>query len=52
MPRRRSSWNRARRDLYLTQRAMGDATAARRGRLGARLGRRYLIRALTRLLRS
>lgn len=51
MTRRRSAWNRTRRDLYLTQRTMGDVSAARRGRLGRRLVRRSLMRELFRALR-
>lgn len=42
---------RTRRDLYLTQRAIGDAQALRRrGRLPRRLGRRAVTRAILRAL--
>jgi hypothetical protein len=50
----RSAWNQARRDLYLTQRTMGDVSAAQRGpgALGRRLARRDLTRAFFRVLRQ
>jgi len=48
----RSAWNQVRRDLYLTQRTMGDVSAAKRGTLGKRLARRDLTRALFRVLRG
>ncbi|HEX9065302.1 MAG TPA: hypothetical protein VF843_09345 [Streptosporangiaceae bacterium] len=50
--RRMSTWNRVRRDLYLTQRTMGDMSAARRGPgvLGRRLARRRRDRMVWRLL--
>ncbi len=53
MAHRRSIWNQIRRDLYLTQRAMGDITAAQRGPqvLTKRLVRRSLRRNLFRLFR-
>lgn len=47
----RVTWNGTRRALYFTQRAMGDASAAQRGRLGKRLMRRYVMRSLLRGLR-
>jgi len=50
MARKRSAWNEIRRDLYLTQRTMGDVSAARRGRLGKRLVRRSLTRSIFRAL--
>ena len=48
----RSAWNQVRRDLYLTQRTMGDISAAQRGPavLAKRLVRRDLTRALFRVL--
>ena len=50
---RRSGWSRARRDLYFTQRAMGDVSAASRGPgpLAKRLVRRSLTRSLFRMFR-
>ena len=50
----RSTWNQARRDLYLTQRTMGDLSAARRGPapLAKRLVRRDLTRTFFRILRQ
>ena len=50
----RSAWNQVRRDLYLTQRTMGDLSAAQRGPavLGKRLVRRSLTRELFRVLRQ
>ena len=50
---RRGTWNRTRRDAYLTSRAMGDMSAAARGPLplARRLLRRRLTRSLFRLLR-
>ena len=50
----RSAWNQVRRDLYLTQRTMGDVGAAQRGPqvLAKRLVRRDLTRALFRVLRQ
>jgi len=50
----RSAWNQVRRDLYLTQRTMGDLSAAQRGPavLGKRLARRSLTRELFRVLRQ
>jgi hypothetical protein len=50
MARKRSTWNQIQRDLYLTQRTMSDVSAARRGRLGKRLLRRYTVRSLFRAL--
>lgn len=50
--RKRSAWEQTRRDLYLTQRTMGDISAARRGRLGKRVARRYVVRSLFRLFRG
>ena len=50
MPRRRDPVERLRRDMYLGQRAIGDAQAYRRGRLPRRLGRRAVTRSLLRLL--
>lgn len=51
--RRRSPWNQARRDMYLSQRAMGDLSAASRGPLplAKRLVRRKVTRSLFRLFR-
>lgn len=53
MARRRSAWNRARLDLYFTQRTMGDLSAAARGPypLARRLVRRRVTRSLFRLFR-
>jgi hypothetical protein len=53
MTRRRSPWNQARRDLYKTQRTMGDLSAAARGPLplAKRLVRRRVTRSLFRLFR-
>jgi hypothetical protein len=50
----RSAWNQARRNLYLTQRTMGDLSAASRGPvpLAKRLARRDLTRMLFRVLRG
>ena len=50
----RSAWNQVRRDLYLTQRTMGDISAAQRGPavLGKRLARRTLTRELFKILRQ
>jgi hypothetical protein len=44
----RSAWNQLRRGLYLTQRAMGDISAAQRGPvvLGKRLLRRRVTRSI------
>lgn len=39
------------RELYLTQRAIGDYEAAKRGRLGKRLARRYVTRSIFRWFR-
>jgi hypothetical protein len=50
--RRRSSWNTMRRDMYLTQRTMGDISAAGRGRLPQRVIRRRLVRSIFRSLRQ
>ena len=54
MARKRSAWDQAERDLYLTSRTMKDVSAARRGPvvLGRRLARRSLTRTLFRMLRS
>lgn len=51
--RHRSGWNRVRRGLYLTQRDMGDLSAAARGPglLAKRLVRRRVTRSLFRLFR-
>jgi hypothetical protein len=46
--RKRSLWNQTRRDLYFTQRTMGDISAAGRGRLPRRLARRAVTRRLLR----
>ena len=46
-----NSFERIRRVLYFTQRTMGDAQAARRGRLVKRLVRRSATRGLFRLFR-
>jgi hypothetical protein len=53
MARKPSAWNQIRRDLYLTQRAMGDVSAASRGPLvlGKRLARRKATRSAYRLFR-
>lgn len=51
MTRRRSPIDQYRRDLYLAQRAMGDAQAASRGRLGQRLIKRAIHRREIGLLR-
>ena len=53
MARKRSAWNQARRDMYLTQRTMGDISAAERGpgRLAKRLVRRRVTRSIFRLFR-
>jgi len=51
MARRRSVWRQAQRDLYFTQRTMGDLSATQNGRLGKRLVRRYLTRAFFQALR-
>lgn len=53
MARKRSTWNTVRRDLYLGQRAMGDASAAARGPvpLARRVVRRRATRSLFRLFR-
>jgi hypothetical protein len=49
---RRSTWNQVRRDMYLTQRAMGTMSAAARGPvpLAKRLARRKVTRTLMRRL--
>ena len=54
MARRRSAWDQAERDLYLTSRTMKDISAAQRGPavLGTRLARRSLTRTLFSLLRG
>lgn len=51
--RRRSAVTQVRRDLHLTERALGDAQAARRGpeALVRRVARRQIARALFRLFR-
>lgn len=41
---RRSGINAVRRALHLTERALGDINAARRGRLGKRLVHRHITR--------
>jgi hypothetical protein len=53
MARRRSTWNKVRRDLYFTQRTIGDLSAASRGYtpLARRLIRRSLTRSVFRTLR-
>ncbi|HEV2375843.1 MAG TPA: hypothetical protein VGS19_27210 [Streptosporangiaceae bacterium] len=53
MPRNRSLLSRLRRDLYLSQRALGTVQAASRGPvpLGKRLGRRRVTRSFFRGLR-
>ena len=53
MARRRSIWNQARRDMYLTQRTMGDMSAAGRGPgpLAKRSVRRRVTRSVFRLFR-
>jgi hypothetical protein len=48
MARRRSALEQFRRDLYLTQRTIGDYQAAQRGTLIQRLLRRQLRRVLGR----
>jgi hypothetical protein len=52
MARRRSTFEQVRRDLYKTQRAMGDVEAAERGPgpLAKRLVRRKLTRSFFRML--
>jgi hypothetical protein len=51
--RKRSAWNQARRDFYLTSRTMGDLSAASRGPkpLARRLVRRKATRSLFSALR-
>ena len=51
--RRLSTWERVRRDMYKTQRAMGDVSAAARGPvpLARRLARRRVTRSVFRLFR-
>jgi hypothetical protein len=44
MTRHRSALTQARRTLYLTQRAIGDAQAAQKGTLGRRIIRREATR--------
>ena len=51
MTRRRSGVESFRRTLYLTQRTIGDAQAARRGTLLQRLVRRDVTRTVARWLR-
>ena len=46
-----STFNQIRRVLYFTQRTMGDAQAAKRGRLVKRVVRRSATRSLFRLFR-
>jgi hypothetical protein len=43
---KRSAWNQLQRDLYFTQRTMGDISAASRGTLGRRLIRRKATRSI------
>jgi hypothetical protein len=50
--RQRSGWEETRRSLYLTQRFIGDVSAAERGRLPQRLIRRRLTRSIFRSLRG
>lgn len=45
------AWRRTQRDLYLTQRTMGDVSAARRDKLVKRLVRRSLTRSIFRGMR-
>ena len=47
---KRSGTEELRRDLYLSQRTIGDYQALRRGRLGKRLVRRAVTRRLMRSL--
>lgn len=49
--RKRSALTQMRRDLYLTQRAIGDVQAVQRGTIVKRLARRSLVRSLFRALR-
>jgi len=51
MAKRRSILSQTRRDLYLSQRAIGDVQAAQRGTLAKRLIRRQVTRSLFRLFR-
>lgn len=46
-----STFSSIRRTLYLTQRAMGDVQAAKRGTLPRRYARRVTVRGLFRLLK-
>jgi hypothetical protein len=46
----RTGLEQVRRDLYLSQRAIGDYQALKRGRLGRRLVRRSVTRSLMRAL--
>lgn len=54
MARRRSAWDQVQRDLYFTQRTMGDVSAARRGPsvLVKRVVRRDLTREFFKVLRQ
>jgi hypothetical protein len=51
MAKKRSAWSAIQRDLYFTQRTMGDFSAAKHGTLGKRLVRRSLIRDFWRVFR-
>jgi hypothetical protein len=48
---KRSGLSQIRRNMYLAQRAIGDAQAMQRGTIVKRLVRRSLMRSLFRLLR-
>jgi hypothetical protein len=50
--REQSAWPQAERDLYLTQRTLGDVRAAQEGRLPKRIAKRVYHRGLVRLLRK
>jgi hypothetical protein len=49
--RKRSAFRQVQRDLYLTQRTMGDLSALASGRLPRRLARRSATRTIFRLFR-
>lgn len=48
---KKSGLEQLRRTLYLTQRTIGDAQSAQKGRLARRLVRRSLVREFFRLLK-
>jgi hypothetical protein len=50
--REQSAWPQAERDLFLTQRALGDVRAAQQGRLPKRIAKRVYHRGVVRLLRK